>query len=429
MPWTVDVAIVGGGMVGASLALALADTGLSMLLIEGTAPGRRSAQPSFDDRTTALGNASRRIFQALGVWPAIAPQRRRHPHHPRLRRRALRLRAPASRRSRASMRSVTSYRTGSSAPRCGRSSRGCRRASRCGCPPAPKQVEITTDGVRLRSHRRRVRAKSSRRAWSSPPMARTRACVPRRASMPMSRTTTRSRSSRTSPPIGRQDGTAYERFTPSGPLAVLPLHDGSYGSSGRRGRTRRAGSAGAAMTTTSCGSCRSASGGVRDDSCVSGRRASYPLKLSRATTTVATRTVLIGNAAQALHPVAGQGFNLGLRDAAILAELHCECRGRCGFAGSAGAILTMARCRSQRCRAIHRRSRETVWRHAPGNRHAAQSRSAALRPDAAREECSRTGQHGIRRSNTETCRDCRARVTIVREPTATRVTVMRGPCA
>jgi 2-octaprenyl-6-methoxyphenol hydroxylase len=52
-----------------------------------------------------------------------------------------------------------------------------------------------------------------------------------------------------------------------------------------------------------------------------GRRASYPLKLTRAQTTIATRTVLIGNAAQALHPVAGQGFNLGLRDAAMLAEV------------------------------------------------------------------------------------------------------------
>jgi 2-octaprenyl-6-methoxyphenol hydroxylase len=45
------------------------------------------------------------------------------------------------------------------------------------------------------------------------------------------------------------------------------------------------------------------------------------LKLSRAAMTVATRTVLIGNAAQTLHPVAGQGFNLGLRDAAMLAEV------------------------------------------------------------------------------------------------------------
>jgi 2-octaprenyl-6-methoxyphenol hydroxylase len=45
---------------------------------------------------------------------------------------------------------------------------------------------------------------------------------------------------------------------------------------------------------------------------------------------VATRTVLIGNAAQALHPVAGQGFNLGLRDAAMLAEVIAGARGDVG---------------------------------------------------------------------------------------------------
>jgi 2-octaprenyl-6-methoxyphenol hydroxylase len=61
-----------------------------------------------------------------------------------------------------------------------------------------------------------------------------------------------------------------------------------------------------------------------------GVRASYPLKLTRAATTVATRTVLIGNAAQALHPVAGQGFNLGLRDAAMLAEVIVGARAGVG---------------------------------------------------------------------------------------------------
>ena len=62
-----DVAIVGGGMVGASCALALAGTGRSILLIEAT-QADSAAQPSFDERTTALGNASRRIFEGLGVW-------------------------------------------------------------------------------------------------------------------------------------------------------------------------------------------------------------------------------------------------------------------------------------------------------------------------------------------------------------------------
>src|SRR5258706_7053852 len=67
----VDVAIVGGGMVGASLAVALADTNLRVGLIEAV-PVDGASQPSFDDRTTALGNGSRRIFEALGVWRNLA---------------------------------------------------------------------------------------------------------------------------------------------------------------------------------------------------------------------------------------------------------------------------------------------------------------------------------------------------------------------
>jgi hypothetical protein len=66
-----DVAIVGGGMVGASLALALTGTRLKVLLIEAIEAGG-DAQPSFDDRTTALGNGARRILDTLGVWPQIA---------------------------------------------------------------------------------------------------------------------------------------------------------------------------------------------------------------------------------------------------------------------------------------------------------------------------------------------------------------------
>src|SRR4051812_47959017 len=66
-----DVVIVGGGMVGASFALALRDTALRVLLIEGVPPDS-GVQPSFDERTTALGNGSRQIFETLGVWPEMA---------------------------------------------------------------------------------------------------------------------------------------------------------------------------------------------------------------------------------------------------------------------------------------------------------------------------------------------------------------------
>src|SRR5688572_27769038 len=68
-----DVAIVGGGMVGASFALALKSTRLRVVLIEGVPPDS-SQQPSFDERTTALGNGSRQIFESLGVWSAMSSE-------------------------------------------------------------------------------------------------------------------------------------------------------------------------------------------------------------------------------------------------------------------------------------------------------------------------------------------------------------------
>ena len=66
-----DIAIVGGGMVGASLALALEGLGVRTALIEAV-PHDAAAQPSFDERTTALSNGSRRILETLGVWADLA---------------------------------------------------------------------------------------------------------------------------------------------------------------------------------------------------------------------------------------------------------------------------------------------------------------------------------------------------------------------
>ena len=55
-----------------------------------------------------------------------------------------------------------------------------------------------------------------------------------------------------------------------------------------------------------------------------GRRFAYPLSLTRSERQIARRAVIIGNAAQGLHPIAGQGFNLGLRDVATLAEVIAD---------------------------------------------------------------------------------------------------------
>jgi 2-octaprenyl-6-methoxyphenol hydroxylase len=65
----------------------------------------------------------------------------------------------------------------------------------------------------------------------------------------------------------------------------------------------------------------------------------YPLALSRAESTSAERCVIVGNAAQGLHPVAGMGFNLGLRDVASIAELLAERRHEAHFDAGAANLL------------------------------------------------------------------------------------------
>jgi 2-octaprenyl-6-methoxyphenol hydroxylase len=118
---------------------------------------------------------------------------------------------------------------------------------------------------------------------------------------------------------------AYERFTDAGPLALLPLKDGRC-----------------TLVLTLRPEAAEAALGWSDEDFLAevqrrfgfrlgrflkvGRRVPYPLSLSRSARTSAERCVIVGNAAQSLHPVAGMGFNLGLRDVASLAELIAEHR-------------------------------------------------------------------------------------------------------
>ncbi|MDX5152214.1 MAG: FAD-dependent monooxygenase, partial [Acidiferrobacterales bacterium] len=66
-----DIVIVGGGLVGASLACALGNSTLKVGVVESIPPGD-PGQPSYDDRTIALAYSSRRIFETIGVWQPIA---------------------------------------------------------------------------------------------------------------------------------------------------------------------------------------------------------------------------------------------------------------------------------------------------------------------------------------------------------------------
>lgn len=336
---TYDVVIVGGGMVGGSLALALSDTGRSTLLIEGTAPDSRS-QPSFDDRTTALGNASRRIFETLGVWSLIAPEAA-----------AIRLIhvSDAGRFGFARLRAeeqgieafgyvVTNRVIGRAlwrklSPSSGAAVRTASTPAAGGLtlrvPARPEAVEISPEGVRLAvafesGAREEITARLVVAADGAHSSVRAAAGIEAEVEdYDQIAIIANIRADRA------QDGTAYERFTPSGPLALLPLYDGSFGVVW----TARPDHAAQILALSDDDFLRELQSrfGWRAGKFVrAGRRASYPLKLSRASTTVATRTVLIGNAAQALHPVAGQGFNLGLRDAAMLAEVIAQDDGDAG---------------------------------------------------------------------------------------------------
>jgi 2-octaprenyl-6-methoxyphenol hydroxylase len=314
----VDVAIVGGGMVGASLALGLQGLGRRVLLVEGVAPGS-AAQPSFDDRTTALGNGSRRIFESLGVWNDIEPQTAaiRTIHVSDAGRFGF-ARLRAAEHGIDAFGYVVANRVLGTALWKKLSAQPAELVLRV--PAKAETIEISEAGVRLSvadesGSRDEVQAHLVVAADGAHSSVRVAADIDAgvedydQVAIVANVATDRP-----------HDGTAYERFTPSGPVAVLPLFDGSYGVIW----SCRPDAAAEVLSLDDASYLQALQErfGWRAGRFVRiGRRASYPLKLTRAAATVATRTVLIGNAAQALHPVAGQGFNLGLRDAAMLAEV------------------------------------------------------------------------------------------------------------
>ncbi len=138
------------------------------------------------------------------------------------------------------------------------------------------------------------------------------------------------------------DGQAWERFTDDGPVALLPRLGGDYGCI----CTVRADEAEAvaALADDDFRALLQARLGWRAGRLLAvGRRSGHPLRQRLAQDLIATRAVLMGNAAQTLHPVGAQGFNLGLRDALTLAELVGDAR---EDVGSAAMLAEYARRRA-----------------------------------------------------------------------------------
>jgi 2-octaprenyl-6-methoxyphenol hydroxylase len=343
-----DLAIAGGGLVGASLALALAPLGLRIALVEATAPDAE-AHPSFDERTTALANGSVRVFSSLGVWRHMereaTPIRRIHVSDQG---RFGTARIDAAEQGLESLGYVLPNRIIGAGLQAGL--RGCANvdliapARVLGSEPGEgeRRLRLEVDGVERNLAARLVVAADGARSlvreqagidavhWDYGQTAIIATLVTQRF----------------------HDHVAYERFTAEGPIAVLPLADGRCGLVWTRhpdGAARLL-----ALTDAEFLAELQSSFGFRLGRLVSvGKRQSYELGLWRAERHVGERLAVVGNAAQALHPIAGQGFNLGLRDAASLAEVLADALAEGATdVGAAGPLASYAAWRDQDQRRI-----------------------------------------------------------------------------
>lgn len=315
-----DVTIAGGGLVGASLALALAPLGLRVALIEAVRPVAGQAHASFDERTTALANGSRRTFETLAVWPLIerdaTPIKRIHVSH---RGRFGFARLNAQDEGLAALGHVVSNRV-----------LGQALWQRL----AEARIEVIAPArVTALQVVERTAEVTCEQAGAAPRVLRTRLAIAADGAQSVLRQAAGIGSFQrdyhqvaiTTNVLTQRfhDHVAYERFTADGVLALLPISEGRSGVVWAVS-PQRAEELLALPDAAFIAQLQDAFGLRLGRLLKVGTRATYPLVLTRAEQYIAPRLAIIGNAAQSLHPIAGQGFNLGLRDAAALAEVLAE---------------------------------------------------------------------------------------------------------
>lgn len=319
-----DLLIVGAGMVGSSLALALNNSGLRIALVEAQ-DLLEHQQPGFDDRGIALSYGSQRIFETMQLWPQLAHQAtaikgihisdRGHFGITRLN---------------AETENVPALGQVMTAKHLGTHLNQALQTHPTLTILTPLQVQTLqqnenavtvqlSDGQTLSSKlvvgadgqfstiRQLLGLSSWQREYQQ--TAITTNVIPERA----------------------HQNWAYERFTENGPLALLPMSEGRCSLVW----TVQSGEEKALLECDEqqfAEQLQQAFGYRLGHFEKIGQRSSYPLGLMQTIQPVQQRVVLIGNAAHSLHPIAGQGFNLGLRDAAVLAELISGHSEDCGHA-------------------------------------------------------------------------------------------------
>jgi len=314
-----DVLIIGGGMVGASLAHALLGIGLRVGVVEAHAPNT-DQQPSYDDRVIALAWGSRLILEGMGVWPDIAPAAEpiRHIHISERGHFGFARFDAKEERVEALGYVVTARDLGrallAELESAGQVDLFCP-ARLDSFTPEAERVRVT---VREGDEIRRLETRLLVAADGGDSVVRRLLGIPvqeRRYGQTaiISNIT----------PERPHAGIAYERFTDSGPLAMLPMTEGRC-SLVWTARDEQVDEIMSWDDTRFLAQLQDRFGYRLGRLLKTGRRAAYPLKLMRVREQVRRRVVLIGNAAHAVHPVSGQGFNLGIRDVAVLADLLAE---------------------------------------------------------------------------------------------------------
>ena len=322
-----EVAIVGGGLVGLTLAVALARSGVEAVVIDRAPPAAMLA-PEHDGRASAIAFATLRLLDGIGAWARVSESQPildirvsdgdsllflhydhrdlagapfGHMVENRILRHALEQSAADAGVRRVTA-SVAGYEAGAFESRILLDGGGMVRAP----------LTVAADGARSKVHEL---AGISSRGWR---YGQTGIVLTVAHEVP-------------------HGGIAHERFLPAGPFAILPLP----GNRSSLVWTERAGLAPAilALNDTRFREELAARfgtflGRVEPE----GRRWSYPLGLHQAASYTAPRLALAGDAAHQIHPIAGQGLNLGLRDAAALAEVVVDAR-RLGLDIGGGSVL------------------------------------------------------------------------------------------
>ena len=345
-----DVAVAGGGAVGAALACALADSGASVLLADPWFD-TVEASPAFAPRPLALSLASQRVLASLGVWEELAPGAT--PIESIHVSEAGRFGAA---RLEAAQCGVGRFGSVVAAGALGTALRGAVARRDAVHRTGGRIVDASVSGEQIASRVIDGAEGASMSFRASLLVVADGGRSELRDALGIDITVRDYRQCAIASVVAARaprEHTAFERFTPGGPVGLLPMGGPRYGlvwSCDEEQAQRLAGLSGREFAESLAAVFAGRLGGFDPVD----ERAVFPLRLVRADSVVAERAVLIGNAANHLHPVAGQGFNLGIRDVACLAEVVAAARREGGNPGDASVLERYRRWRTSDHAAVAR---------------------------------------------------------------------------